>query len=307
MSYQVLLFYKYVTIPNPQEYADVFRRRAAELGFTGRVLISEEGINATLEGETEKTECFLRELMAQPILRDLRIKRSTGDGKTFPSLSVKVRKEIVGTQFSAEEADPRVQTAPYISSEKLHEMYEKNDENFIVIDMRNSYEFAVGHFKNSIDPGMDASRDLKEAVCKLEKYKDTKIITVCTGGIRCEKMSAYLLSKGFTNVQQLEDGMHAYMEKYPGKDFLGALYVFDNRLVINFGGDREIIGECFICKNKTERYTNCGDNTCHRHMLVCTECAPQGEKAYCNQVCREHATQIIQVKKEKNNLAKIKA
>lgn len=289
MNYQVLLFYKYVTIPNPKEFADAFRARAAELGFTGRVLIAEEGINATFEGEIEKTELFVKELQQNPLFSDLRVKRSPGDGTSFSALYVRVRKELVGTRFSAEEADPRVRTAPYISPEELHKMYESN-EDFVVIDMRNSYEFAVGHFKNSIDPGLEASRDLADAVVKLEQYKDKKVITVCTGGIRCEKMSAYLLSKGFTNVQQLEDGMHAYMEKYPGKDFLGALYVFDNRLVVDFGGDREIVGTCYFCKGKTERYVNCANPKCHMHILVCTTCVPLGEDAFCSDDCRQQAT-----------------
>jgi len=305
MSFQVLLLYKYVTIENPQEFADVFRKRAQELGFTGRALIAEEGINATLEGDLEKTELFVQELVKDSRLADLRVKRSLSDGKTFPKLSVKVRKEIVGTQFPQAEADPRVRTAPHLPPEKLREMYESN-EDFVVVDMRNSYEFAVGHFKNSIDPGMVASRDLEQAVVKLEKYKDKKIVTVCTGGIRCEKMSAYLLSKGFTNVHQLEDGIHTYMEKFPGKDFLGTLYTFDGRIRMDFGGDREIVGECRLCKNKTERYSNCANDECHLHMLVCTDCAPTEKEAFCSDKCRKHAMVLAKKEEFKKNLEPLK-
>lgn len=285
MSFQVLLFYKYVTIEDPKKFAENLRTRVQELGFTGRVLIAEEGINATLEGETDKTEQFIQELRSTPLFSDLKVKKSQGDGKTFPKLQIKVRSEIVGTQFSQAEADPRVRTAPRLAPEALRKMYE-SEEDFIVVDMRNSYEFASGHFKNSIDPGLRASRDLDKAIVKLEPYKNKKIVTVCTGGIRCEKMSAYLLNKGFTNVHQLEEGIHAYMEKYPGKDFLGTLYTFDERVMMDFGGDREIVGSCKRCNAKTERYVNCANYECHLHMLACETCAPTKEEAFCSVRCQ---------------------
>lgn len=287
MKYQVLLFYKYVTIADPQAFAEWIRERGTTLGFKGRILVAEEGLNGILEGEISQTELFAKELLENPLFSDMNIKRSEGNGEAFPRWSVKVRHEIVGTQFSYDEADPRVRTAPHLSPEKLREMYER-DEDFIVVDMRNSFEIASGKFKKTVDPGMVASRDLKEAVVKLEKYKDKKVITVCTGGVRCEKMSAYLLNKGFKDVYQLENGIHAYMEKYPGKDFMGALYTFDDRIVMDFGGDREIIGECHLCKEKTERYINCANDECHLHILVCETCSPDRKNAYCSKKCKAH-------------------
>lgn len=288
MSFQVLLFYKYVTIEEPQAFAARFEIRLKELGLTGRVLIAEEGINATVEGTTEQTEALIQDFRNDPRFADMNIKKSVGTGTTFPKLAVRVRKELVGTQFSQAEADPRIRTAPHLPPEALHEMYEKN-EDFVVIDMRNSYEFVSGHFKQSIDPGMRASRDLKKAVVKLEAYKDKKIVTVCTGGIRCEKMSAYLLNKGFTNVHQLENGIHAYMEKYPGKDFLGTLYTFDERVLMDFGGEREVVGACHRCKSQTERYLNCANYECHLHILICETCAPTSNDAFCSRRCEAKA------------------
>ena len=296
MSFQVILFYKYVTINEPHLFADKWRARAHELGLSGRFLVAEEGINATLEGEREKTECLIQELRQDERFADLKVKTSIGNGKSFPKLAVKVVREIVGTRFSQEDADPRVRTASRLSPEALHEMYAKNDD-FVVVDMRNSYEFASGHFKNSIDPGMRASRDLQTAIVKLEPYKNKKIVTVCTGGIRCEKMSAYLLSKGFSDVCQLEEGIHAYMQKYPGQDFLGTLYTFDDRIMMDFGGDREIVGTCLHCKQKTERYLNCANDICHVHILVCEVCAPTADKAVCSRWCRLQAS-WLQLKKE---------
>lgn len=303
MSFQVLLFYKYVTIQDPHTFAASFEARARILGLKGRALIAEEGLNATLEGEIHQTEIFAQELLADPRFADMNIKRSVGDGKTFPKLWVRVRQEIVGTKLTPQEADPRVRTSPHLSPEALRAMYERN-EDFVVVDMRNSYEFVSGHFKNSIDPGMRASRDLKEAVVKLAPYKDKKIVTVCTGGVRCEKMSAYLLNQGFTDVSQLENGIHAYMEKYPGKDFLGTLYTFDERVMMDFGGEREIVGHCHHCHTQTERYLNCANYECHLHLLVCEACAPTKDQAFCGARCKAEAA-WLKTKKRSREVAAI--
>lgn len=285
MTHQVLLFYKYVTITDPEALAQRVRSLATKHELLGRAIIAEEGINATFEGLVANTEAFVSELLTDERLSDMSIKRSPGNGYAFPKLSVKVRSEIVGTQFPQEAADPRVRTAPRLRPEELRDWYEKN-EDFVVVDMRNDYEYQSGHFKNSINPGLEASRELPQALPKLEPLKQKKVVTVCTGGVRCEKMSAYLMSNGFEDVYQLEDGMHGYMEKFPGKDFLGTLYTFDKRLTMDFGGEREIIGTCYLCKAQTETYVNCGNNFCHRHFLVCEGCKGV-ELTFCSASCEE--------------------
>lgn len=286
--YQVLLFYKYVTLDNPQAVADRMRGLAAKHKLLGRGIVAHEGVNATFEGLNEDTERFLEDFLTDERLADMNIKRSAGTGKAFPKLSVKVRDEIVGTRFPKEMADPEVKTTPHIPAEELHALYRRG-EDFVVIDMRNSYEYASGHFKNSIDPGMEASRDLPKVVKKLEPYKGKKVITVCTGGVRCEKMSAYLMNNGFADVSQLENGIHAYMEKYPGEDFLGALYTFDKRVVMDFGGNREKVGTCTRCGVSTEHYINCANLACHAHLLVCEDCAPEGY-GFCSDTCAQAPT-----------------
>ncbi len=283
MTPQILLFYKYVTIENPEQLRDEVRALATTHGLLGRVLVAEEGINGTLEGSVEATEAFAAALLQDARLSDMNIKRSAGTGEAFSKLYVKVRPEIVGTRFPAS-VDPRVRTAPHLPAETLREWYEKG-EDFVVVDMRNDYEFKSGHFKNSVNPGLEASRDLPEAMPKLAPLKDKKVVTVCTGGVRCEKMSAFLLEQGFEDVYQLENGMHTYMEKYPGKDFLGTLYTFDNRLTMDFGGDREIVGRCHHCEAPTEVYVNCGDDFCHKHFLVCEHCKGE-ERTFCSDACR---------------------
>ncbi len=284
-DFEVLLFYKYVTIENPQELATWVRKLCEQYALTGRVIVAEEGINAILEGKTANTKAFLRKFLSDARLSDIKIKRSKGTGTAFPKLSVKVRKEIVGTHFPQEQIDPRIKTAPYIKANELRKMYE-SDDDFVVVDMRNTYEYASGHFKHSVNPGLENSRDLPKMLPKLEPLKHRKVITVCTGGIRCEKMSALLLSNGFEDVHQLEGGIHGYMKKFPGKDFLGTLYTFDGRLTVDFGGNREVIGKCYLCDNPTERYVNCANPACHLHFLVCDSCVTPDGNAYCSNDCK---------------------
>ncbi|HEV8677621.1 MAG TPA: hypothetical protein VN701_02215, partial [Candidatus Paceibacterota bacterium] len=125
-----------------------------------------------------------------------------------------------------------------------------------------------------------------EAVEKLSDLKSKTVLTVCTAGVRCEKMSAYLLHEGFTDVHQLDGGIHTYMEKYPGEDYEGTLYTFDNRLTMDFGGKREVVGKCRLCDAPSERYVNCANNDCHLHFLACEACAPDISAAYCGS-CEE--------------------
>lgn len=290
--YQVLLFYKYVTIVNPHELKDLYLVLCEKYELKGRTIIAEEGINSTLEGTIENTENFLKEFLADPRFSDMHIKRSKGDGNSFPRRMVKVRNEIVGTRFP-KEIDPRIQTAPHMSAEELHALYEKQDD-FIVLDMRNSYEYESGHFENSIDPGMDASRQLPEVIKKLNVHHDKKIITVCTGGVRCEKMSAYLVHQGYTNVHQLDGGMHTYMEKYPEGHFKGTLFTFDDRLVMDFGGNREIVGKCKRCGVANEQYQNCANAECNMLFLICNDCMSAEGPGFCGEKCEKSTARVVQ-------------
>lgn len=277
-DYTVLIFYRYQTIAEPEAAASRLKALAQKYQLTGRALVAEEGINATFEGTKESAEKFEREFKTGEF-KDIWIKKSAGTGKSFPKLSVKVRREIVGTRFP-KEVDPRLKTAPHLKAEELKEWYETG-KDFVVIDMRNSYEYASGHFKNSVDPGMANSRDLPEAVEKLSGLKGKTVLTVCTAGVRCEKMSAYLMHEGFRDVYQLDGGIHTYMEKYPGEDFEGTLYTFDHRVTMDFGGQRKVVGKCRLCGGATERYVNCRNDDCHLHFLACENCAPDAAAAFC--------------------------
>lgn len=279
---QILLFYKYVAIEDPAAFSTWIRELAAAHHLLGRILVAAEGLNGTVEGSVEDTEAFAKELLADPRFADVQVKRSQGTGHAFPKLVVKVREEIVGTKFP-KSIDPTKRTGTHLPPEELRRWFEE-EKDFVIVDMRNDYEFKAGHFKGSVNPGLENSRDLPDALPKLEGLKDKTVLTVCTGGVRCEKMSAFLLENGFNDVYQLENGMHGYMEKYPGKDFLGSLYTFDDRKTMHFGGDREVIGTCHFCKEKAEKYVNCANDFCHLHFIVCESCSSD-RSVFCSRDC----------------------
>lgn len=295
MSTRVLLFYKYVKIENPSELMERERAVCNVLDIKGRIIIAEEGINGTVEGTVEATEKYIAHIKSDKRFRDMYIKDSVGDGKAFPRLQVKVKPEIVATKFPAH-IDPRKKTGKYLQPHDLKKMYENNDD-FVVVDMRNDYEIASGYFEKTINPGLVSSRDLAkpEVIEKLKIHRDKKVVTVCTGGVRCEKMSAYLLDQGFENVFQLHNGMHGYMEKYPGENFKGTLFTFDDRKVMDWGGDREIVGKCYKCDAKTEQYENCANEVCHKLFLVCDGCKNEydNDKFYCEGACKPALVDIV--------------
>jgi UPF0176 protein len=152
--------------------------------------------------------------------------------------------------------------------------------------MRNDYEHKVGHFQNSVLPPLTNFRDLPKAMPKLKKHSKEKVLTVCTGGVRCEKASGYLIKQGFKDVYQLDGGIVSYMEKYPGQHFKGALYVFDGRVTMAFPGEREIIGTCDKCSAKTENYADCTNQDCRNQMLCCESCVAD-DRAYCSAKCKK--------------------
>lgn len=311
--YSIILFYQYTQIKDPEGFMNWHKKIGPDLGLTGRVHIATEGINATVEGPAENIQKYIALLREQNFadLKNTPIKISPGTGEAFPKLKAKVKPEIVALKLKetvGEDVDPTVTTGVHLKPEELKKWYE-NGEDFVVIDMRNDYEFRVGHFKDSINAGLKNFRDLPEMLPKiLEKnpeIKGKKIVTVCTGGIRCEKASGYLMKTGLENVYQLDGGMHMYMDKFPGKggdEFQGSLYTFDNRMTMDFAGEigdgfpvaidpndrRDVIGECQVCLGKTERYGHCANDICHAHLLICEECAKNHIYVWCSKECKEN-------------------
>lgn len=286
-NYQVLLYYKYIPLKDPAEIKDGQKELCMKLNLKGRIIVAKEGINGTLEGAKKDTEKYIEEMRKMPQFSDINFKKSEGTGNAFPKLSVKVRPEIVSAYMP--ELDPNQVTGKYLTSEELYRWYEEKKE-FYVVDMRNDYEYSSGYFENSLFSGFSNFRDLKSATDSLSHLKDKTIVTVCTGGVRCEKASGFLVKEGFADVYQLKDGIQTYMENYPNAHFKGKLYVFDNRITIGFNVDdpsHEVVGKCLTCGKATDNYVNCANNDCHKHYISCEECMdPITGTAYCSEICR---------------------
>lgn len=282
-TYEIIIFYKYTPITDPVALVAWQRATCEEIGIFGRILIAHEGINGTVEGTSEQIAEYCRRMHALPDFADLWFKSSPGTGKAFKKLKVKVRKEIVATGLSAEQdVDPNVTTGTHLEPEELKEWITRGEE-FEIIDMRNDYEYAVGHFAGSHDSGMRNFRDLAQVAPAFASIKDKKVLTVCTYGVRCEKASGYLQQQGFTNVYQLHGGIGTYMKKYPGQDFEGSLYVFDDRITEQFTDSYPVVGTCVGCAAKSERFGNCAWNECHKQLIICEACSVA--PIWCSEEC----------------------
>lgn len=296
-DYQVLLYYKYVNIEDPYKARDEQRELCEKLNLKGRIIVAYEGINGTVEGTLEDTEKYIKEMEKSPYFAGISYKKSEGIGNAFPKLSVKARPEIVTTKVKG--LDPNVTTGKYITADELHKWYEEKRE-FYLVDMRNDYEYISGYFENFIPSGIHNFYDLPSVLPKLEHLKNKTVVTVCTGGIRCEKASGFLVSNGFSDVYQLQDGIQTYMEKYPNKHFKGKLYVFDKRITVGFNTDdpeHEVVGSCRHCGVKTDTYVNCEYNFCHFHYICCKDCRDsETGLAFCSSDCK---TQYLKRKEEK--------
>lgn len=277
--HEILLYYKYVHLENPEEEMRKQKALCEALSLKGRIIVASEGINGTVEGLKENTDKYIEEMEKDTRFQNIHWKKSTGTGSALPKLSVKVRKEIVSLHLGTCDIDPNQTTGIHLKPEELHQWIQGKKE-FYIVDMRNAYEHKVGYFEGSILPPIENFRDLPRVVEQIAHLKNKTVLTVCTGGVRCEKASGFLITQGFTDVYQLDGGIVSYMEKYPNEDFKGKLYVFDNRITQSFYSDdpnREIIGKCDTCGDKSENYVNCANDVCHRHFITCEKCVEKGE------------------------------
>ncbi len=267
----VILFYKFIKLADPQVVALAHKEKAKDLGLLGRMIVAEEGVNATFEGEVEKIQEYIDFLHSDARFTDVVVKQSAGNGKAFTKLSVKVRDEVV--TLGIKDFDIQKETATELPASELQSWYEKG-EDFVVLDLRNDYEIASGKFENTVDPGLANFRDLPEKVSELKHLKDKKVVAVCTGGIRCEKATCLLKREGFTDLYQLKDGIHTYMKEYPGQNWKGSLFVFDNRMTTDVvpTPNKEIIGRCVFCENATEQYYSDDSVRPSKKILCCDSC-----------------------------------
>ena len=273
-SRRTISFYKYHYLDKPQEFRDNIYREWFPLDCFGRIYVAREGINAQMSVPEHHLNAFLMSLDKYDILKGIPIKYAIeDDGKSFYKLTIKVRPKLVADGLDDGTYDV-TNVGRHLSGLEFHELAE--NENTVVIDMRNFYESEIGHFKGAICPQADTFREELEIVTDLlEDKKDKKILLYCTGGIRCEKASAYLKHQGFSDVNQLHGGILEYARQIkkaglPSK-FIGKNFVFDERLGENVSG--HIISTCHQCGIPCDTHTNCANNNCHLLFIQCPDCA----------------------------------
>lgn len=279
-------FYRYHTIENPSQFRDELYKNLEALGVLGRIYVANEGINAQASVPEKKFEAFTDYLYSIDFLKGVRLNIALeDDGKSFWVLNVKVRKKIVadGIEDASFSMENR---GAYLNAEEFNRLTE-NPET-VVVDMRNYYEYEVGHFENALEVSSDTFREqLPMAVEMLADKKDKDIIMYCTGGIRCEKASAYLLHNGFTKVFHLEGGIIEYArqtrEQNLENKFKGKNFVFDSRLGEQISGD--IISHCHQCGEKSDTHRNCENTACHLLFIQCEKCREKFEGC-CSEECR---------------------
>jgi UPF0176 protein len=296
---KILLYYKFTPIADP-ELARLWQRSLCEkLHLKGRILISKHGINGTVGGKLEDLRAYVRETKQFAGFKDTVFKWSDGTSDHFPRLSVKVRDEIVAFGAAEElKVDERgvVGGGKHLKPEQLHQLVEEKGDDVVFFDGRNAYEAKVGKFKNAIVPDVRTSKDFITELesGKYDAIKDKPVVTYCTGGIRCEILSSLMKNRGFEEVYQMDGGIVKYGEKY-GDDGLweGSLYVFDDRMGVEFSDHAKVIGSCTHCNGPTSNYENCALKTCNELVLICENCLQDEAKHYHTEACLQAAQTAV--------------
>jgi len=278
-------FYKYHQIENPQVFRDEIFARWSELAVLGRTYIASEGINAQISVPTHRFDAFVQDLFTIDFLNNIRLNTAVDEGKSFYALKVKLRNKIVADGIEDPNFDPS-NTGKYLNAEEWNKQL--SDPNTVVVDMRNHYESEVGHFEGAICPDVDTFREELHIVEDILQHdKDKKVLMYCTGGIRCEKASAYMKHKGFENVYHLEGGIIKYARDAKANDldikFKGVNFVFDERLAERISD--EVIATCHQCGEPFDHHTNCLNLGCHILFIQCNTCKEKYENC-CSEECQ---------------------
>jgi UPF0176 protein len=282
--YQVLLYYCYTPLENPDQFRDDHHRLCLELDLRGRIIVAAEGLNGTVSGTTESCARYMAAVKADPRFAALEFKIDEVPAHTFQKLHVRVKAEIVHS--SLRHVRPHEKTGQHLSPEEFKALKDRDD--VIVVDVRSDYEYNLGRFKNAVTLDIANFRDFPDRVERLKEFKDKKILTYCTGGVKCEKASAYLLEQGFENVYQLHGGIIKYGIEAGGEDFDGQCYVFDNRVAVDVNRvNPTVISRCQHCQQPSNRLVNCANPHCNAHLPLCEACGVELQGA-CSVACAEH-------------------
>lgn len=294
---KILLYYKFTPIKDPVAVKLWQKTLCEGLNVKGRILISGHGLNGTIGGDIEDLKKYVKETKQFTGFSDMVFKWSDGGREHFPRLSVKVRNEIVGFHAADElrvDENGVVGGGKHLKPKQVHELVEKYGDDVVFFDGRNAHEAAIGKFKNAVVPDTNTSRDFIPELesGKYDDLKDKKVITYCTGGIRCEILSSLMKNRGFKDVYQIDGGIVKYGETY-GDDGLweGSLRVFDDRMTVTFSDHPKTIGKCSHCKRATSNYENCARAECNDLVLICNTCKMTPDLLYHTVACRPKTAQ----------------
>ena len=287
---KIILYYKFAPISDPDAVRLWQKSLCQRLSLKGRIIISKHGINGTLGGDMKDLKEYVKETKTFQSFRGTVFKWSDGNKDDFPKLSVKVRDEIVTFKAVDEikvDENGIIGGGKHLSPQAVNELVEEHGDDVVFFDGRNAYEAAVGKFKDAVVPKVDTTRDFKDELedPKYDKIKKKKVITYCTGGIRCEVLSMLMKNRGFEDVYQIDGGIVKYGEKYGDKGLWdGSLYVFDKRMGTKFSDQAKDIGECTHCNGKTSNFENCANKSCNKLILICEKCFSSN---ICSKVCEK--------------------
>jgi UPF0176 protein len=273
---KILLYYKFTPLADPEAVRLWQKTLCDSLNLRGRILLSKHGINGTVGGDIDDLKAYVKATKAY--FKGMAFKWSDGAREDFPRMSAKVRDEIV--TFGAPDeikVDEKgvVGGGTHLTPAQVHELVKKHGDDVVFFDGRNAYEAQVGKFKDAVIPDIRTTRDFLDDLAS-DKYKDIKdkpVVTYCTGGIRCEVLSALMKNRGFKDVYQIDGGIVKYGETFKDDGLWeGKLYVFDRRLVVQFSEKAKDIGHCIHCDAKTSNFENCANNACNNLVLICKDC-----------------------------------
>jgi UPF0176 protein len=285
-QFRVLLYYNFVPVPDPVQARDEQEAFCAVHGLLGRILVAPEGINGTVSGPAAATQQYMDWMERHPVFHATEFKIDAVPDHTFLKLHVRVKGEIVHLGVPGLDMSQPIHN--YVEPAEWREMLQSQDPDVVILDARSNYETEVGRFKGALSLDIENFRELPDKLAELEAYKDKKIYTYCTGGIKCEKVSRLLLREGFSQVYQLHGGIIRYGHEAGGEDFEGACYVFDQRLVVPVNSvNPDTMGQCKLCDTGTEKYINCANPDCNAHILICESCATEMEGC-CSGECKQN-------------------
>ena len=286
-SYQTLLYYCYSPLANAEEFAAEHLEFCKSLNLVGRIIVADEGLNGTVSGTKESCKKYMDAIHADERFAKIDFKIDDVEEPSFIKMHCRYKSEIVHSGLKDPSViNPNKETGTYLEPKEFLEM--KDAEDVVILDVRSNYEHHLGRFKNAVTLDIENFRDFPSKINELAKFKDKKIVTYCTGGIKCEKASALLLKEGFKDVYQLHGGIIKYGKEAEGKDFDGQCYVFDNRVAVDVNSvNPTIIATCLNCGAKTNKMINCANPECNEHFNQCDACGERLDGC-CSVECQSH-------------------